>query len=556
MASFLFENYKELMPDSVSYPGNNNGFFFVLYDQLTDAIAKHDHQKMKIVLSKMIVEVNGDWGTCELLHWSCTCFNYTAVKELLKIPDININYNNKEGYTPLVIAAAMSCIKISKNTVLPEGSWTFDNGLKCLKLLLSDPRTDLYPSNKNNLKLENIVKKMSIKINLKMDGELMHDQLQLIQNLIKSEKETNENKNSKNVDELLDFIEGTEEKLKQSKKKKRTKTKFSKSRVVPINSSKPNSQNEVLKVITEKSQSSTIIDHKDEENEWEEKAQGSSLVDIKDKEKELEEKEQSSSIIEKKELQDLEGIEQKRQKDLEDIEQKRLQLLTKESEELSNWLEKEEKLKDINCRNITKLDELSKEEDYLRDKLKLIEAEKKSTQEDYSNINLKLSKLQCKKVNIKSYFLKEHELLDKKEKSVQENHEQLLKTFTQESSSKTGCNVQKEKTDCGSESKSEKHNFLNQQLAFFDEQIDWIESHLECPVCLETASSPIYQCQESHLICDSCRPQVASCPECRITYKGPKQRNRYAENDSLRLGKIKKQKEQLLLNFTSCLNYK
>ena len=31
------------------------------------------------------------------------------------------------------------------------------------------------------------------------------------------------------------------------------------------------------------------------------------------------------------------------------------------------------------------------------------------------------------------------------------------------------------------------------------------EKELECPVCLETASSPILMCEEQHLICNNCK---------------------------------------------------
>ena len=44
------------------------------------------------------------------------------------------------------------------------------------------------------------------------------------------------------------------------------------------------------------------------------------------------------------------------------------------------------------------------------------------------------------------------------------------------------------------------------------------ESELECPVCLETASAPIYMCMEQHLVCGGCRPRITSCPECRQPY--------------------------------------
>jgi len=39
---------------------------------------------------------------------------------------------------------------------------------------------------------------------------------------------------------------------------------------------------------------------------------------------------------------------------------------------------------------------------------------------------------------------------------------------------------------------------------------------LECPICLEIPKSkPIYQCDNGHLICKTCRQKVTVCPQCR-----------------------------------------
>jgi len=39
---------------------------------------------------------------------------------------------------------------------------------------------------------------------------------------------------------------------------------------------------------------------------------------------------------------------------------------------------------------------------------------------------------------------------------------------------------------------------------------------LECPVCIELPKTPIYQCNNGHLICNSCHPKVKNCPMCRV----------------------------------------
>ncbi|KAF7991423.1 hypothetical protein HCN44_002985 [Aphidius gifuensis] len=39
---------------------------------------------------------------------------------------------------------------------------------------------------------------------------------------------------------------------------------------------------------------------------------------------------------------------------------------------------------------------------------------------------------------------------------------------------------------------------------------------LECPVCLETAISPISQCVHGHILCSGCRSKTPRCPVCRV----------------------------------------
>ena len=64
-------------------------------------------------------------------------------------------------------------------------------------------------------------------------------------------------------------------------------------------------------------------------------------------------------------------------------------------------------------------------------------------------------------------------------------------------------------------------------LAFINRKISSKEGELECPVCLEEASSPIFMCSQLHLVCSSCRPQLTQCPECRQQYRGQPRRHRY-----------------------------
>ena len=47
--------------------------------------------------------------------------------------------------------------------------------------------------------------------------------------------------------------------------------------------------------------------------------------------------------------------------------------------------------------------------------------------------------------------------------------------------------------------------------------IEGLRNILECPVCLvPPTSTPIYRCDNGHILCKTCRSKVQICPECRI----------------------------------------
>jgi len=66
--------------------------------------------------------------------------------------------------------------------------------------------------------------------------------------------------------------------------------------------------------------------------------------------------------------------------------------------------------------------------------------------------------------------------------------------------------------------------------SFLSESIAKKESLLECPVCFNIASPPIFKCPSEHLICSRCLPSIkGKCPTCRTSIKGPEKKFRLAE---------------------------
>eukprot|EP00092_Neocalanus_flemingeri_P032984 GFUD01035868.1.p1 GENE.GFUD01035868.1~~GFUD01035868.1.p1 ORF type:complete len:380 (+),score=110.30 GFUD01035868.1:38-1177(+) len=60
-------------------------------------------------------------------------------------------------------------------------------------------------------------------------------------------------------------------------------------------------------------------------------------------------------------------------------------------------------------------------------------------------------------------------------------------------------------------------------------EIEEKERDLECPVCFEVCTKPIFMCDISHQICKQCRPKMKVCPQCREQYKKYKKRNTVQE---------------------------
>merc|ERR1712080_291588 len=85
-----------------------------------------------------------------------------------------------------------------------------------------------------------------------------------------------------------------------------------------------------------------------------------------------------------------------------------------------------------------------------------------------------------------------------------------------------------------------------QLLDYIDNKIAAKEKELECPVCFEVASAPIFMCNDLHLICSDCRPKVSICPECREPYPAKAKRHRYAEKAAEELAELMEERDQFL----------
>ena len=68
---------------------------------------------------------------------------------------------------------------------------------------------------------------------------------------------------------------------------------------------------------------------------------------------------------------------------------------------------------------------------------------------------------------------------------------------------------------------------------------------LECTICLNECSTPIFGCSEYHLLCGGCRGRVDACPTCREEWgEGGPRRKRFAEKMAEELGELRRELEE------------
>ena len=74
-----------------------------------------------------------------------------------------------------------------------------------------------------------------------------------------------------------------------------------------------------------------------------------------------------------------------------------------------------------------------------------------------------------------------------------------------------------------------------------------LEEEVQCVVCLKPGESPLYCCQDQHLVCSTCRPRVRGrCPSCRVKYLGGDLlSHRAAERNAERLRRLRTELTQL-----------
>ena len=128
-------------------------------------------------------------------------------------------------------------------------------------------------------------------------------------------------------------------------------------------------------------------------------------------------------------------------------------------------------------------------DDFLRE----VEEKFEEMQKAKEDQETKLAKLLVKKEKLEKY-------LDEKSR---ENHARKLQLENEIEEIKTAL----QETPSGQTGTSDE-SLKKWMLQHFDNLIESMKEKLECPICFDLASAPIFCCLEQHLICSDCLPKV------------------------------------------------
>jgi len=306
------------------------------------------------------------------------------------------------------------------------------------------------------------------------------------------------------LNNIVEFIEGKkEEKPRRKKKKRKTQTKDKLKKVQNIGEASQ----------AEESKANLEPNPKNSDNSLNPKNMSVDVVEVK----------QELCLELETVLEFKTDLLNKNKSNLEQV----IGVKSKEMKDLLIQISQVEDQNNIRGKRITSVD---LEIDDLEARIVKLKEEKQIVEGEIDLAKSKVQKVINKKIKLENYIEIEMQKTKERENELKADIKDIEAKITALDVSGT-----KEKT----EQDSKLLDFLTSSIL---EKIN----DLECPVCLETATIPIYSCPESHLICSSCRPKMVECPECRVEYGDVLRRHRYAEKTATELDRLKEERRKIL----------
>lgn len=526
---------------------------------------------VQILLADQRVEVNcNDIDGYTALHGASWCGRSRVVQLLLQDQRLDVNFT--------ISLSGGASTRLGSRAALIEGATALHiaaqhNCAEVVQLLLGDPRTDVNCKNKNGhtplmhsvltATVENSVPTLRLLLNhpsvdLKDIKEVAraNGKTYLLKLVDTARSARKENKNvemefvdnaksaredDKSVESLIEFIEGGEplERRREKKQKKKKKNKSSPTENVEGDDADIGG----LEVAEEDRLSSEPI------SEELSKVGEDSVVCQKMKKPKRKNKQNERKILKSAHENNLHGanetVETEKDKEgpsshlIEDPDNPLTRELVAKEAELHELLESEVHLVESKGKEMSALllalDELEDERHGV---------EKKVAEIDSQMGELQISRYQLVKQK-EDKDRKLEKLLKKKnklEKFIEETMSERKETKRRLDKEIEEIKVRLKETERTSKSEAQPESLME----FINDQIESKEKQLECPVCMEVASAPLFCCEDQHLICAECRPKVTTCPECRNPYPARPRRHRYLEEAAEELAKLKDKRAKIL----------
>merc|ERR1712096_551564 len=309
------------------------------------------------------------------------------------------------------------------------------------------------------------------------------------------------------LDNLVEFIEGKKEEKARRKKKKRKTRKKDKLNM---------DQN--LDEISQAEESEGHLEQNPENPIDLLKPKNMSVEVSEDKKEDCLEKRELEAVLENKTF-----LLNENKSNLE-------QVIGLKSKEMKDLLIQISQVEDQNIMSGKRITSVDLEIDDLEARIVELEEEKLILEEEIDLDKRKIQKVATKKIKLENYIVIEMNKTKEREDELKNNIKDIEAKITALDVSGANENTEQD----------------SKLLDFLTSSILEKENDLECPVCLETATIPIYSCPESHLICSSCRPKMVECPECRLEYGDVLRRHRYAEKTATELDRLKEERRKIL----------
>ena len=307
----------------------------------------------------------------------------------------------------------------------------------------------------------------------------------------------------RNIDQLLEFIQGDDrkEQVKKKKKKKSKQVASVKVKATPLTTVRQTLEVEARTDVL-KANALDAVTGAGGANAFEPEVDMETALKVKPKEKDVKDMRHDSL----------------KSDTVDGCKKKVKSTMRTEDEEVDRRIaEREAMLEERRCDAESIIESKSKEMRKLITDFEVAEDSRSATLKEVSDIDARVEEMQKLRARLLLKCEAKEEVmskLTKKRKKLEEFIDSQISKFKSETSQleadlkdlKLNQSKSDNKIMSGEVKTVESPNL--QLLHYIDNKIETKEKELECPVCLEVASVPIFMCDESHLICSSCRPKV------------------------------------------------